>query len=292
MIRESKSKGELHPRNRHRGSYDFAALVAAYPPLEKFVEPNKYGTLSINFFEPSAVKALNRALLALHYKVEWWELPSSALIPPIPGRADYIHYLADLVGRRGDVRCLDVGIGANCIYPIIGCAEYGWEFVGCDIDSDSLRSAQCIVERNQFLSSKVELREQKDRNNIFEGVIKPGEYFDLTLCNPPFHDSAESAAKGTQRKLRGLKAPQKGILNFAGRSCELWCKGGEKRFIKLMISQSRTFATQCGWFTTLVSNEDNLKTLLPALRDAKVMEHRVIEMHQGNKRNRILAWKY
>jgi 23S rRNA (adenine1618-N6)-methyltransferase len=53
--------------------------------------------------------------------------PANYLCPPIPAVADYLHYLADLladgsggVPRGIKVRALDVGVGANCIYPLLG----------------------------------------------------------------------------------------------------------------------------------------------------------------------------
>ncbi|MFI3281062.1 MAG: 23S rRNA (adenine(1618)-N(6))-methyltransferase RlmF [Rikenellaceae bacterium] len=292
MTLKRQNKGELHPRNRHRDGYDFDALIEAYPPLAAFVELNKYGTRSINFFDSTAVKRLNAALLKLHYQIEWWDIPPSALTPPIPGRADYIHYTADLIGSVSAVRCLDIGVGANCIYPIIGRAEYGWDFVGSDIEESSLESARRIIESNALLRDRVEVRLQSDRKHIFEGVIKPGDRFDVTICNPPFHDSEQSAKRGTQRKLRGLKASTKGVLNFGGASNELWCEGGERRFVEQMILESRAFAKECRWFTTLISNEDNLKPLSAILRRVGVAEQRIVEMHQGNKKSRILAWRY
>ncbi len=292
MAHAKISKGELHPNNPHREGYNFEALIEAHEELREFVAPNKYGTQSINFFDPKAVKALNRALLALYYNIEWWEIPASALIPPIPGRADYLHYAAELIGAEPSARCLDVGVGANCIYPIIGRSAYGWEFVGSDIEQSSLESARRIVERNEILRGHVELREQPRKEDIFEGVIRPDDHFDLTICNPPFHSSAQSAQQSAQRKLRGLRAAKGSGLNFAGQSNELWCEGGERLFIERMISQSRKFASQCRWFTTLVSNEDNLRPLRTALSKSRAKEIRVIEMHQGNKRSRILAWKY
>lgn len=294
MARPHSTKEQLHPRNRHREGYDFDALIDAHAALAPFVELNKYGTRSINFFDPKAVRELNAALLALYYNIEWWQIPPSALTPPIPGRADYIHYLADVVGaKRKSVRCLDIGTGASCIYPIIGHAEYGWEFVGSDIDQTSLNCAKQILERNPQFGGDISLRLQSDHTKIFEGVILPGEHFDVTLCNPPFHDSAQSAEQGTRRKLRALGAKdKKTTLNFSGRSNELWCEGGERAFIERMIAESRLFASQCGWFSTLVSKEDNLPHLRAALHRAKVRQHQTIEMHQGNKRSRILMWHY
>ena len=135
-------KDALHPRNRHRARYDFPQLVHSYAELAAFVQRNKFGDESIDFANPAAVKALNRALLLHFYGITNWDIPAGYLCPPIPGRADYLHYLADLladgnggvVPRGPAVRVLDVGMGANCIYPIIGHQEYGWQFVGTEID--------------------------------------------------------------------------------------------------------------------------------------------------------------
>lgn len=296
MACKNVRKGELHPLNPHRGRYDFDLLIAASPSLRDFVAPNKFGDLSVDFFDPLAVKALNRALLAYHYGIEYWDIPSSALTPAIPGRADYIHYLSDLIGVSDSsrVRCLDIGVGANCIYPIIGCRSYGWDFVGSDIDLRSLENCQRIIDSNPLLRGHIELRHQPYQDSIFGGIIGEGDYFDATICNPPFHDSAQSARRGSLRKLRNLKGERttRATLNFGGRSNELWCSGGEGAFIGRMIEQSVEFRDRCGWFTTLVSSGDNIRSLCVALEGVGVRCTRVIEMSQGNKQSRILAWRF
>ena len=95
--------------------------------------------------------------------------------------------------------------GANCIYPIIGHVEYGWMFVGSDIDPVSIENARKIVTCNPVLAHKIDLRLQKDNRRIFDGIIAPDEYFDVTICNPPFHSSKKEAEEGTLRKLSSLK---------------------------------------------------------------------------------------
>ena len=276
-------RNELHKRNRHNGQYDFSRLTEEYPPLKKFIVLNAYGTTSIDFFNPRAVKALNKALLISYYGIRYWDIPKNYLCPPIPGRADYIHYIADLIqpdisnestGLKTAVpnarqyRCLDIGVGANCIYPIIGQTEYGWTFVGSDIDPVSIDNARKIVTCNPALAHKIELRLQQDSRKIFEGIIAPNEYFDVTLCNPPFHSSKEEAEDG------------------------LWCEGGELRFLLTMIEESRNYRKNCGWFTSLVSKEKNLGKLTAKLKSTDIAEHRIIEMHQGTKTSRILAWRF
>lgn len=290
-------KKDFHPKNRHNQQYDFEKLISCYRELERFVAPNKYGKLSIDFFNPEAVKALNRALLICYYNLQYWDIPKNNLCPPIPGRADYIHYVAELLqesGKGQEVRCIDIGVGANCIYPIIGIAEYGWRFVGTDVSRRSLSNAEKIVMSNKVLKGKIELREQSDVRNIFKGVVGCDEYFDLSICNPPFHSSAAEAADGSLRKLSNLKGKKvkEVSLNFGGVDGELWCDGGELKFIITMIKESRMFAKNIGWFTVLVSKEDNLKKLVPKLQESNVREYKIIDMRQGNKVSRILAWQF
>lgn len=284
---------ELHRRNRHNGSYNFDQLVSTYPPLGKFVAPNKFGTISIDFFNPSAVKALNKALLMSHYEIEYWDIPANHLCPPIPSRADYIHYVAELVpGRK--VRCLDLGVGANCIYPIIGSYEYGWQFVGTEISSVSLANAAEIVEKNQRLKGHVELRLQPNPQHCFEGVVSKDDYFDLAICNPPFHGSQTEAQSVSLRKLSNLKGKKvsKALLNFGGTDNELWCEGGELGFILNMISESRDYARNVGWFTVLVSKEENLGRIYSKLHEVDIEEYQTIKMQQGNKMSRIVVWRF
>lgn len=291
-------RNELHPRNKHNGQYDFALLTASYPPLKKFVSLNPYGAQTINFFNPHAVKALNKALLIGYYGIRYWDIPKNYLCPPIPGRADYIHYIADLIGigqsETHKRRCLDIGVGANCIYPIIGCTEYGWTFVGTDIDPVSIENARKIVTCNPVLAHQIELRLQKESRHIFEGILLPDEFFDVTICNPPFHGSAEEAEASTLRKLSSLKGKRiaKAELNFGGRANELWCEGGELRFLLNMIAESSKYRKNCQWFTSLVSKEKNLEKLMVKLKSVNVAEYKIIEMHQGTKTSRILAWRF
>jgi len=295
-------KSTLHPRNRHRTSYDFRQLVAGCPSLAQFVGPAPHGGESIDFADPAAVRALNQALLRHFYGVAKWDLPAGYLCPPVPGRADYVHHAADLlrdglggvIPRGPSVAVLDVGVGASCIYPIIGRHEYGWRFVGSEIDPMALRSAQEIVAANPLLSGPVECRRQTEGSSIFQGVIRPGEFFALSLCNPPFHASAAEAAAGNRRKvgnLTGQRGPRP-VLNFGGKGHELWCAGGELGFVRRMIAESAQFSERCLWFTSLVARSDHLPALRRALQSVGALEVRTVEMAQGQKRSRLLAWTF
>lgn len=298
----SVEKQILHPRNLHRSRYDFPQLINCCPQLESFVFVNPYGDQSVDFSDPEAVKTLNKALLIYFYGIKDWDIPENYLCPPIPGRADYIHYLADLLALSNNgvipegnaVKVLDIGVGANCVYPIIGHQVYGWQFVGSDIDKRGVSSAANIAAINPSLTAHLTFRQQNISSNIFKGVVKPGELFDLTLCNPPFHSSAEEAQQGSKRKVRNL-GKQKGretVLNFGGQHAELWCKGGEVEFIRKMIEESVQLGSQCCWFTSLVSKSAHLSMIYYALDKAGVKGVRTIEMAQGQKQSRFVAWTF
>ncbi|MBB6326714.1 23S rRNA (adenine1618-N6)-methyltransferase [Algoriphagus iocasae] len=302
MEKNKNLKSGLHPRNIHRDRYDFPALIQTDPSLKPFVAENKYGDLSIDFANPEAVKTLNRALLKHFYQISNWDIPAGYLCPPIPGRADYIHHMADLLSQSNGgklpnpekIRVLDLGTGANCIYPLLGNSIYNWSFVGTEIDPKALDAAQANLYANPQFRGKIILRIQEDPSHILEKIIRYDDIFDLTICNPPFHGSQEEAEAGSIRKVKNLKGKvgKKVPLNFGGQSHELWCEGGELAFIQKMIKESMVYKYNCFWFTTLVSKEEHLKELILALKKARVADRKIIQMTHGNKKSRILAWTF
>ncbi|MCE0488692.1 23S rRNA (adenine(1618)-N(6))-methyltransferase RlmF [Pantoea sp. Mb-10] len=296
-MNKSAAASPFHPRNRHQGRYDFAALIAAHPPLADKVRPNGYGELSIAFDDAQAVRLLNQALLKLFYNLNW-QLPEGYLTPPVPGRADYVHALADLLAsdnggaipRERDI--MDIGCGANCIYPLIGHAEYGWRFTGTDTSADAITAASQIIASNPGLQRGIRLRRQKQAGAIFSGVVHKNERYHAVMCNPPFHASAAEAAAGSQRKVRNLGLKRDTPLNFGGQHNELWCEGGEQAFIGQMIEESAQYADRIIWFTSLVSRKEHLPALRDRLKAIDAYLVRIIDMAQGQKQSRFLAWTF
>ncbi|MDF1697272.1 MAG: 23S rRNA (adenine(1618)-N(6))-methyltransferase RlmF [Saprospiraceae bacterium] len=294
---KSKVKSNLHPRNIHRNGYNFEFLVEKYPSLEGHLFVNEYDTITLDFSVPSSIRALNAALLSAHYDISRWDIPNGYLCPPVPGRADHLHYIADLIGSSENdttkKRILDIGTGANVIYPLLGNKIYGWEFLASEVDSRAYKAARQIVELNG-LKKKIQVVFQKDANKIFFGVVRREETFDACICNPPFHGSQEEAERGSKRKWKNLgkNIKKSELQNFGGQNTELSYPGGEVEFIKNMIHESRKLPHLCKWFTTLVSKQSSLKPLEKSLASARVKELKVIPMGQGQKVSRILAWRY
>lgn len=290
-----KTKTSFHPKNKHKSGYDLEALQEVYPDLLPFVFENKYETKTIDFTNPKAVKALNTALLFKHYNISFWKFLETNLCPPIPGRVDYIHHIADLLKASeitDNVHVLDIGTGASCIYPILGYVEYNWSFVATDIDKKSLTQAQKIIDEND-LKDVISLRYQEDGSNIFKGVLNEDDKFTMSICNPPFYKSEAEAIEATTRKLKGLNRVEgKPVRNFAGTNNELWYKSGEKAFIHNYLYESSLFKEQCIWFTTLVSKKDLVKGMYASLKKLGATNIKTINMGQGNKISRVVAWTF
>lgn len=295
MTKSNKQQGSLHPNNRHQQDYNFKNLCEVYPELTQFVYVNKYGTETIDFANPEAVKAINTALLFKYYNITFWDFPDDNLCPPIPGRVDYIHHLADVLKSSEIVEpisILDIGTGANCIYPLLGNAEYGWQFVGTDIDKKSLDRAEKIIKKN-LLTEVIKLKQQKDSTHIFRDILNETAKFSATMCNPPFYKSQEDAMQANARKLEGLgNRNDSKTRNFSGKQQELWYKGGEKAFVHTYLYESSMFKTQCFWYTTLVSKKENVQSMYDSLTKLGATEIRTIPMHQGNKVTRVVAWTF
>ena len=302
----STEKTNLHPRNLDRFGYNFEQLINDSPELQKFVAVNEHDIQTIDFSNPDAVKALNKALLINHYDIQDWDIPANYLCPPIPGRADYIHYIADLLATTNNgvipegetVQGLDIGVGANCIYPIIGNSAYGWSFVGTDIDENAIQNCKNIIANNPKLMDPISLQLQTESRFIFKNIITPEDRFAFTICNPPFHSSQEEATKSSLRKVNNLEAKDfsnkstKPVLNFGGHNAELWCEGGELGFITQMAYESAKYPLQCLWFTTLVSKKDNLSSIYKTLNKVSASDIKTIDMAQGQKTSRIVAWTF
>ncbi|WP_435263348.1 23S rRNA (adenine(1618)-N(6))-methyltransferase RlmF [Tenacibaculum sp. nBUS_03] len=278
----------LHPNNLHNNDYNFTLLKEKYPKIGNFIV-NKFGKETIDFSDPIAVKEFNKALLLTYYNIKYWEFPDTNLCPPIPGRVDYIHYLANLLEDEKNVKILDIGTGASCVYPLLGNAVYNWDFTGTEIDADSLKIAQKNIDNNN-LGSCIELRFQKDETNILKNLLRSSDSFTASMCNPPFYKSAEEARGANRRKSRNLG--NNAVRNFAGNSNELWYVGGEKAFLHTYLYESSLYPKASKWFTSLVSKKENIKSLENSSKKLRVTDFKVIPMNQGNKVTRIVCWKF
>ena len=292
----------LHTRSRHNSNYDFEAYCKVNAALEKLTIEKKDGQVSIDFSDPLSVRELNKAILLHHYGLKFWDIPENTLCPAIPGRAEYIHYIADLLSEStaqkkipqgNKIKLLDVGTGASAVYPLIGHQQYGWSFMATEANPDSFKNALTIMSENGIEEDKISIVLQRDKESIFNNVISEDDMIDAVVCNPPFHRSKDEAAEHTKRKWKNLGHTKgKRFLNFGGQSSELWYPGGERVFIRKMIAESQDYKQKVLWFSSLVSKKDNVNYLAKQMEKHGVEEMIEIEMMLGNKKTRFVAWTY
>jgi 23S rRNA (adenine1618-N6)-methyltransferase len=91
----------------------------------------------LDFNDAKSVMQLTKTLLSLDFGLKI-VLPDDRLCPPVPNRHNYILWLKDLLDtstyepqRRQKVG-LDIGTGASCIYPLLGCTQRPWSFIATE----------------------------------------------------------------------------------------------------------------------------------------------------------------
>jgi 23S rRNA (adenine1618-N6)-methyltransferase len=59
-----------------------------------------------------------------------------------------------------------------------------------------------------------------------------------------------------------------------------------------MIAESSEYATQIRWFSSLVSKKDNLIQIYKSLHELGITDVKTVEMAQGQKVSRFVAWRF
>ena len=282
----------MHPDNPFEKEYNFNGLIQSHPKLSEFIIVGKSDRKSIDFGDSKAIIALNTALLKRTFDVNW-ELKPGHLCPALPGRLDYLIHVKDILDAPSEkpITMLDIGTGASLIYPLLATAAFDWNCTASEVDIDSIEFAKKLLLLNPNLKTTT-LRNQRVKSKIFHHVMEENDYFDLVVCNPPLYKTQSEAEQRNIRKNKNLHNNESISHNFGGHSNELWYKGGEEAFIKTMASESVSYGSQVGWFTCLISNSEHVKTLKRYVRKANPTELRVVEMEQGNKKSRFIAWTF
>ena len=296
----------MHPRNKHREYLDYRDLAAQQKGFRRFVFENAWGGASIDYSNQEALEELTRSLLAQFYNIRQWALPAGYLCPPVPQRADYIHTLADLLNAslavaRSDreavgpnIRGLDIGTGASCIYSLLGLREYGWSFIASDVDCTALTNAEAILAANG-LSRQVSLRRQEDPSRILRGILLRGESVAFTVCNPPFHETLGHAQKAATTKWRRLSKGREvsDVKNYQGQEVELCCEGGEVGFVLRLVEESARprFQMACLWYSSLLSRQSSIQPIYERLGELGAKRRR-FEICQGRNVKWVIAWSF
>ncbi|KAI8093706.1 S-adenosyl-L-methionine dependent methyltransferase [Halteromyces radiatus] len=286
---QEDSVGEMHPRNIYKDNPpDFTALAQQYESFRPFVLG---GTRPyIDFKNPEAVRELTCCLLKHDFDLDV-HFPLNRLCPPIPNRLNYLLWIEDLLeessisDNKKNVMGIDIGVGASCIYPLLGCQMHPhWRFLGTELDAESFDYAKKNVDRNG-LQDRISLVLNKDENKIF--LLDPSiDSYDFCMCNPPFYASQEELQQGLENKELEPSAI------CTGTTSEMITEDGEYGFIKRMILESKRYKYRIQWYTSMMGLKRTIRPITQLLKQQGITNYVVTEFCQGRTKRWGIAWSF
>ncbi|XP_033833328.1 RNA N6-adenosine-methyltransferase mettl16 isoform X2 [Periophthalmus magnuspinnatus] len=279
----------MHPRNRYKDKPpDFAYLAAKYPEFQQHVQTSLVGRPVINFKEPEAVRALTCTLLKEDFGLTI-EIPLERLIPTVPLRLNYIHWVEDLIdGQKQLRRGIDIGTGASCIYPLLGATMNGWYFLATEVDDICFDYAKKNVEQNN-LSDLIKVVKVPKKTLLMDALKEETEIvYDFCMCNPPFFAN-QLEAKGVNS--RNSRRPPPSSVNTGGVT-EIMAEGGELEFVKRIIHDSLQLKKRLRWYSCMLGKKCSLAPLKEELRKQGVPKVTYTEFCQGRTMRWALAWSF
>ncbi|KAE8622665.1 hypothetical protein XENTR_v10005327 [Xenopus tropicalis] len=283
----------MHPRNRYKDKPpDFAYLASKYPEFKQHVNVNLAGRVSLNFKDPCAVRALTCTLLREDFGLTI-DIPLERLIPTVPLRLNYIHWVEDLINyhdsdktalRRG----IDIGTGASCIYPLLGATLNGWYFLATEVDDICYNYAKKNVEQNN-LSDLIKVVKVPQKTLLMDALKEESEIiYDFCMCNPPFFAN-QLEAQGVNS--RNPHRPPPSSVNTGGIT-EIMAEGGELEFVKRIIHDSLKLKKRLRWYSCMLGKKCSLAPLKEELRKQGVPRVAHTEFYQGRTMRWALAWSF
>ncbi|KAG7484066.1 hypothetical protein MATL_G00045170 [Megalops atlanticus] len=281
----------MHPRNRYKDKPpDFAYLASKYPEFQQHVHTNLTGRVGLNFKDPEAVRALTCTLLKEDFGLTI-EIPLERLIPTVPLRLNYIHWVEDLIGGAGDGaprRGIDIGTGASCIYPLLGATMNGWFFLATEVDDICFNYAKKNVEQNG-LSDLIKVVKVPQKTLLMDALKEESAMvYDFCMCNPPFFAN-QLEAKGVNS--RNAHRPPPSSVNTGGVT-EIMAEGGELEFVKRIIHDSLQLKKRLRWYSCMLGKKCSLTPLKEELRKQGVPKVTHTEFCQGRTMRWALAWSF
>ncbi|RKF53686.1 U6 small nuclear RNA -methyltransferase [Erysiphe neolycopersici] len=293
--------------NIYQNGINFSTLALVDSEFAKYLKPNG----QLDFSDPNAVQQLTKSLLKRDFGLSV-VLPQDRLCPPVPNRLNYILWVQRLLdttdikliidwnktvvsssntenNSRNDVTVygLDIGTGASCIYPLLGCAlRNNWKLFGTDTDEKSLEYARQNVTSNH-LSDRISIVKTEPREPLIPFQVLGVENLKFIMCNPPFYESKEEMLKCAEAK----KRPP--FTACTGADFEMVTEGGEVEFISRLIDESTESKSRVQWYTSMIGKLSNLIILREKLVKLGINNYALTDFVQGNKTKRwAIAWSF
>ncbi|KAJ3641083.1 hypothetical protein Zmor_027604 [Zophobas morio] len=279
----------MHPRNIYKQPPNFKQLAIQYPDFRKHATQDLSGKVTIDFKNVEALRALTCTLLKKDFGLDI-QIPLNKLIPTVPLRLNYILWIEDLLSvadRTDNIKGIDIGTGASCVYPTIAAKKNQWTMLATEIDPESIKFATENVKRNS-LQNLVTVIQVKD-TLLNEAVDQHPHEYDFCMCNPPFFSTTQELHPFFKARKQNRPHPRNA---FCASVDEVVAKGGEVDYISRLINESKTLDTQIKIYSSMVGHKSTLPPLKKLLREVEVVSFKQTEFCQGHTTRWGLAWTF
>ncbi|CAF1903741.1 unnamed protein product [Rotaria magnacalcarata] len=276
----------MHIRNRYRTKPpDFKQLAEKHTELKPFLIEKTNGGVTLDFRDAKAVRTLTIVTAKEDFNLNL-ELSLDRLIPRIPQKLNYIHWIEDLMECKTEASGIDIGCGCSCIHALLAARmNPQWKMLVSEIDPFNYNMAVKNVEQNE-LQDQIHVISMNS-SALFDGLIDRTKHYDFLMCNPPFFcDTSEYQGL---TNTRNVERPSANSINTAADIESIYDQGGEIEFVKRMIDESRLYTSNVRIFTSQLGKKSSLKQVQKYLKD---IHHTDTEFCQGNTMRWAVAWTF
>ena len=268
---------------------DFSLLIKKFPELTKYtLLKNEDGEYSFNWSDNKLSLLITKCILDFYFKIKYYSIPNNFLIPPVPSRLNYINLIKTLLisfniltsKEENEIIGIDIGTGANLIYPLLGYSLYKWKFICSEINNEAFENSIKIIKENK-LEEYIKLIKQKYKNYIFVGIINREKKYTFSICNPPYYDYEDEIKKEDKNK------------NCEYNFDEIYYKNGEVGFFNKYFQESLCYSKNIFLFTYLIGKKSNAEKIYDQISEDKNIRYcDMKKIKTGNNIRYIIFWTF
>ena len=264
---------------------DFLILIKEFPELKKYIKKHdeKIEEFSFDWSNNDLSLLMTKSILNYYFNIKYYDIPKGFLIPPVPSRLNYLNLINELIKdiKKENIIGVDIGTGANIIYPILGNSIYNWKFICSEINNESYNNAKLILQKNN-LEENINLIKQENKNNIFVSIINQENKYTFSMCNPPYYDYEQEI------KIEDKKRDTE--YNFD----EVYYEKGELGFFERYFEESICYKKNIFLFTILIGKKSNSEIIYDKINSynniIKLCD--IKKIMTGNNVRYIIYWSF
>ena len=276
----------LSNNNNYVDLFKGLILIKEFPELKKYIikhNDNELEEFTFDWNNSDLSLLMTKSILNYYFNIKYYHIPKGFLIPPIPSRLNYLNLIFTLLKdiSEENVIGIDIGTGANIIYPLLGNSLYNWKFICSEINNESYNNAKIILEKNN-LEQKINLIKQDNKNNIFLGILNREKKYIFSMCNPPYYDYEQEI------KIEDKKRDNE--FNFD----EVYYEKGELGFFQRYFEESICYKKNIFLNTILIGKKSNSEIIYDKINTFKDIINLcdIKKIQTGNNVRYIIYWSF